>query len=398
MAHDSSRDVKRRRNKAAFGSATHVVDVEDDEWEEAARPPHRTGGSGAGAGAGVGVSREEMERAETIRQVRSLCAESSNPRSTWLNLRTLLKKLNDAGAGIRSPSGAWTKQSLCERLSAYLGLAPEELEIAATLPQDVLTDANEWPSGAYDPVELRVIQNAHRMRAQDGSQEFVFEGNPRNIEHYRSRGEYVRTRIDPASIRPDPLSKGFINAYALEAFGIEVPDEARDAERRAVLELQRQVDAETRADVDSRADFERWKRAQSQEYQRDPADPEYIPDPGSGASYAHIRAYLLSFVPRQSERARVSRDTGAVIMDWPGNERVRFRDPNDEIVWFVYLLPDYSDVQAIQMRRHEAQGMRYYPEGASGSVRAPLNPVVREVYRRAMIYNADDGSSFIPMT
>lgn len=328
-------------------------------------------------------------------RVRNLCAQSDNPRSTWLNLRFILRELNDAGADIKPrPGERWTKRTLCERLSEHLGLSPRELEIFATLPEDTLRDVSEWETNAWDAIDQRVIRNAHRMRSLDNSRDFIFEGSPENVRYYNSHGIATdRTPINRGSIRPDPLAQKLIDAYALEAFGMPASEEL--AQQTTEQEFQ-----------SARDDLARW--VQTPLTQRERAeyplyDHQWLILDFTGLdftdfseqnfpSFQYIKEYLLQEAGRHASGA--GRRARGILIPWPNTHTGR--DHNDSIVWFAYVNDDNSGVLVEQMRLSEAQGARYYPQQGRPTERVPTNRTVREVYRKGLIVDRE-GEPFIPI-
>lgn len=75
------------------------------------------------------------EKRQMIEDIARFCSQSDRQQGVWLNLRRILRQLNEKGAGISPPEGEkWTKELMCKELARYLGLEPEHVELAATPP------------------------------------------------------------------------------------------------------------------------------------------------------------------------------------------------------------------------------------------------------------------------
>lgn len=190
-------------------------------------------GAGGGSGAGNGSAAEA-----TKRQVRALCASTSrDPRSVWANLQVVLCALQAAGADIHPPPGErWTKASLCRALGRHLRIGGEDLYVAASIPEEVLSNQDEWPSEFFDPTSLSVITEPWAVRRRHGT-DYYFQGTQSARDYVRSKGTTLHSRepVIAGTMRPAPEFRRRIQEHALSAYGMPIPPPQDEVEREREL-------------------------------------------------------------------------------------------------------------------------------------------------------------------
>lgn len=184
----------------------------------------RSGGAGGRADVAAvvaGVRADEHKKA-TAQQVSRLCAQRGSPADVWLNMRRILKKLNDAGAGIKPRSGErWNKRSLCYALADYLEIAGDDLVVAESIPDNVLDDREEWDSRYWDHVSQTVMTNPYMAETEDG-ETYLFDKNM--LRHVQETNKTHDNRpIRRGTIEKAPHVRDLLDTYALERYGIPLP-------------------------------------------------------------------------------------------------------------------------------------------------------------------------------
>jgi len=201
-------------------------------------------GSGSGSGSSYGSASASESGSESasasasghsasgehkvMRKVMRLCAQSDNPADVWLNMRRILKKLNDAGAGIKPrPGERFNKKTLCDALAKHLGILPRDLIVAMTMPNDIMEDPDEWDSKFWDPVSMSVITDPYVADTRDGNS-YLFDQNM--LQHVQEQLlTHDRRPVLRGSIRKAPYVRDLLNMYALERYGVPLSDPSASA-------------------------------------------------------------------------------------------------------------------------------------------------------------------------
>lgn len=251
-------NLERVESWVAERSRTH----RDDDGGAPEQKRRRRAGDGSGAGSGTPTE-------DTTRQVRALCASTSrDPRSVWANLQAILRALQATGADINPPPGKkWTKASLCRALGAHLGMSESDLYIVADIPDDVLSNQDEWPSEFFDPTSLSVITEPWAVRRRDGT-DYYFQGTQSARDYVRSKGTTLHSRepVLAGTMRPAPEFRNRIQEHALTTYGMPLlpPHDESDAQRRLPYvhhsEFEPYVMGEDGQPVVTPEEFEAWAR------------------------------------------------------------------------------------------------------------------------------------------
>jgi hypothetical protein len=172
-------------------------------------------------------------RESTIAEIRALCADTSRPSDTWLNLRMIKRRLELAGMTISIPDGirGWTKETLCRELARAFKISEQEMRTAATLSDGVLGDPAEWPAMLFDPIERRVITNP-TFYVTDDFRVHAFQSSKVNHEYYAKdnakqpgTGRAIFGIIEhPEGVSIEEINKHYralLKLYVISRYGID---------------------------------------------------------------------------------------------------------------------------------------------------------------------------------
>jgi hypothetical protein len=154
-------------------------------------------------------------------QIRKLCASSSNPASVWENLKTIYNGLREAGVEIEVAK-PFSKKTLCEALAEHFKIPSEEMEIAATLSEDTLSDPDKWPSQYYDATARSVMVNPWEVDIEQSDSKRFVNGTTDNIEWIVKRKKMPDTREEVKYTKPSPQATAELEEYSLRTFGIDL--------------------------------------------------------------------------------------------------------------------------------------------------------------------------------
>jgi hypothetical protein len=159
-------------------------------------------------------------------QIRKLCASSSsNPASVWENLKTIYNGLREAGVEIHVAK-PFSKKTLCQALAEHFKIPSEEMEIAATLPEDTLSDPDKWPSQYYDATTRSVMLNPWEVRIVGDAKRFM-DGTSANIEWVLKQKMMPETREEVKYTRPSSEAVAELEDYSLKKFGLDLSSQAK---------------------------------------------------------------------------------------------------------------------------------------------------------------------------